>query len=404
MNSTAQNRAGQYVRQQTGYSAFIPASLPPDPALEIDAEMHTLLSRADRALGRLDGSIQTLPDPDLFVFMYVRKEAVLSSQIEGTQSSLNDVLEAEAAVFDPERPNDVGEVINYVDAMNHGLGRLAELPVSGRLIREIHARLLKDVRGQEKNPGEFRTTQNWIGPARCTLMDATFVPPPADRLAECISELEQFIHGDDHLPALIKIGLIHAQFETIHPFLDGNGRVGRLLITFLLCENDILIRPVLYISHYFKENRREYYELLQNVRDKGAWEPWIKFFLTGIATVSNEATETARAIVALRERHRRLVQENFGRAAGNGLRILERLYQQPFITVSQIADHLNVTFPPANDLARRFVEAGILQEVTGQDRYRVFRYGPYIELFAEPSRRAPTEDNDDRAETVYVER
>lgn len=403
MNSAAENRAGQYVRQQTGYSAFIPAPLPPDPSLEIDAEMHTLLSRADRALGRLDGSIQTLPDPELFVFMYVRKEAVLSSQIEGTQSSLNDVLEAEAAVFDPERPNDVGEVINYVTAMNHGLNRLAELPVSGRLIREIHARLLENVRGQEKNPGEFRTTQNWIGPVGCTLMDATFVPPPADRVSECISQLEGFIHNDDHIPVLIKIGLIHAQFETIHPFLDGNGRVGRLLITFLLCENDVLIRPVLYISHYFKQNRQQYYELLQNVRYKGGWEPWIKFFLTGIATVSNEATETARAIVALRERHRRLVQENFGRAAGNGLRILERLYRQPFITVSQIADHLKVTFPPANDLARRFAQAGILQEVTGQDRYRVFRYGPYIELFAETPRRAPAEDGD-RAETVYVER
>lgn len=383
MDTPIAGRAGHYVRQQTGYSAFLPAPLPPDPPLAIDAEMHTLLSRADRALGRLDGSIQTLPDPDLFVFMYVRKEAVLSSQIEGTQSSLNDVLEAEAAVFDPDRPNDVGEVINYVTAMNYGLERLGDLPVSARLIREIHARLLTGVRGQERNPGDFRTSQNWIGPGGCTLMNATFVPPPADQLQQCMSDLEKFVHDDEPIPALIKIALIHAQFETIHPFLDGNGRVGRLLITFLLCENEILTRPVLYISHYFRENRQAYYELLQAVRDKGAWEPWIKFFLQGMAAVSNEATETARAIVALREHHRSLVQEHFGRAAGNGLRILEKLFRQPFITVSQISNYLGVTFPPANDLARRFQEAGILLEVTGQDRYRVFRYASYIELFSE---------------------
>lgn len=377
-----EHRAGRYIRQPTGYSAFIPSPLPPKPELTIDPEMHTLLSKADRALGRLDGSIQTLPDPELFVFMYVRKEAVLSSQIEGTQSSLNDVLEAEAAVFDPDRPNDVGEVINYVHAMNYGLDRLRELPISARLIKEIHEKLMANVRGQEKNPGEFRSSQNWIGPAGCTLNTATFVPPPADIVPESIGALEKFIHDEDLIPPLIKIGMIHSQFETIHPFLDGNGRVGRLLITFLLCEGDILTKPVLYISHFFKENRQEYYDLLQAVRDGGRWEPWIKFFLRGIAYVSNEATETARAIVALREEHRHTIQNTFGRAAGNALRLLERLYRHPFIDVPKVAAHLEVTYPPANDLVKRFVEAGILQEVTGQERYRIFRYGPYIDLFS----------------------
>jgi len=376
-------RSGRYVRQSTGYSAFIPSLLPPEPVVAIDHEMQTLLSKADRALGRLDGSIQTLPNPDLFVMMYVRKEAVLSSQIEGTQSSLMDVLEAESHVFDPDRPNDVGEVINYVSAMNHGLSRLQELPVSSRLIREIHEKLLSNVRGQEKHPGSFRTSQNWIGHSGSSLANATFVPPPAHLVPELIGNVEDFIHDTSPIPPLIKIGLIHAQFETIHPFLDGNGRVGRLLITFLLCQNEILIRPVLYISHFFKQNRSEYYELLQRVRDNGDWEGWIKFFLRGISTVSNEATETARIIVGLRERHRKSVTEGFGRAAGGGLRVLEQLYERPFMTVTQVAELLGVTYPPANDLVRRFVDAGILQEVTGQERYRVFRYGPYIDLFSD---------------------
>jgi Fic family protein len=377
------HRAGRYVKQATGYSAFVPAPLPPAPEVTIDSEMQTLLSKADRALGRLDGSIQTLPNPDLFVFMYVRKEAVLSSQIEGTQSSLNDVLEAEAHVFDPDRPNDVGEVINYVDAMNHGLARLKELPVSVRLIREIHEKLLSGVRGQERNPGELRASQNWIGPRGSTISTATFVPPPPHEVPQHLSDLERFIHGDHHIPPLIKIGLIHAQFESIHPFLDGNGRVGRLLITFLLVEIEILIRPVLYISHYFKQNRQEYYDTLQSVRDRGDWETWIKFFLSAVASASNEATETARAIVDLRERHREVVTSQFGRAAGNGLKVLERLYQQPFTTIGSVEDYLKITFPPASQLVQRFVSAGILQEVTGRERYRIFRYGPYIDLFSD---------------------
>lgn len=334
-------------------------------------------------MGRLDGSIQTLPNPDLFVLMYVRKEAVLSSQIEGTQSSLADVLEVEASVFEPHHPSDVGEVLNYVSAMNHGLKRLAELPLSVRLIKEIHNKLLHNVRGREKSPGEIRTSQNWIGPQGCTLTTATFVPPPPHEVPGALGDLERFIHSDYHIPPLIKIGMIHAQFETIHPFLDGNGRVGRLLITFLLVQNEILMKPVLYISHYFKRNRSEYYERLQAVRDKGDWEGWIKFFLIGIATVSSEATDTARAIVGLREHHRSLVTQRFGRAAGNGLTILEELFRTPIMTIGQVQKRLGITYPPASGLVQRFVDAGILFEVTGQERYRVYQYIPYISLFSD---------------------
>lgn len=376
-------RSGRYVRQSTGYAAFVPAPLPPDPPIVVDDELQALLSRADRALGRLDGSIQTLPNPDLFVFMYVRKEAVLSSQIEGTQSSLNDLLEVEASVFDHEHPQDVGEVLNYVSAMNYGLSRLDELPLSIRIITEIHQQLLGGVRGREKNPGEIRRSQNWIGAGGCSLHNATFVPPPPHEVMILLGSLELFMHEEDHIPILIKIGLIHAQFETIHPFLDGNGRVGRLLITFLLCQKGILSRPVLYLSHFFKRYRQEYYDFLQRTRDLGDWEGWVKFFLTGIAEVSQEATTTARAIVSLREEHRMLVTREFGRAAGNGLVVLEKLYERPIMNVNEIAKMLSVTYAAANQLVQRFCDAGILQEITGQKRNRVFRYTPYIALFAE---------------------
>ncbi|MDH4194448.1 MAG: Fic family protein [Nitrospirota bacterium] len=376
-------RAGQYIRQVSGYSAFLPTPLPPDPPLEMDDETLTLISQADRALGRLDGSIQTLPDPDLFVFMYIRKEAVFSSQIEGTQSSLDDVLEAEAQVFNPQRPGDVNEVLNYVKALRYGLERLVELPVSVRLIREIHERLLERTRGMERNPGELRNTQNWIGPAGSTLNEATFIPPPPDAVPQALAQLESFLHQTDPMPSLIKIGLAHAQFETIHPFLDGNGRMGRLLITFLLCERKILQQPVLYLSHYLKRYRNQYYDLLQNIREKGNWEEWIKFFLTAVSEVSQEATQTARRIVNLREEHRRIITENFGRTAANGLKVLERLFSQPIISVNDLAKQTNISFTAANQLMRRFIEHHILTEMTGHSRNRQFRYRLYINLFAD---------------------
>jgi Fic family protein len=345
--------------------------------------LQALLSKADLALGRLAGSIGTLPNPDLFVLMYVRKEAVLSSQIEGTQSSLQDLLAAEAQVFDPEQPRDVAEVLNYVAAMNHGLERLASLPVSVRLIREIHAKLLEEVRGSHLTPGELRTTQNWIGPAGCTLNEATFVPPPPGDVSDALGSLETFLHAEDALPLLIKIGLAHAQFETIHPFLDGNGRVGRLLITFLLCEKHVLDKPALYLSHYFKRHRQSYYEHLQAVRDAGAFEEWLEFFLTGVLEVSLEASATARRILALREQHRDLIASRLGRAAGNGHRTLEHLFAHPIVSVNEVRELIGTTYPAANQLVDRLKDAGVLSEVTGQARNRRFRYDPYIRLFAD---------------------
>ena len=383
-------RAGAYRRQLQGYRAFIPAPLPPDPPVRIEGRLQALLSRADLALGRLAGSIATLPNPDLFILMYVRKEAVLSSQIEGTQSSLQDLLAAEARVLDPHQPQDVAEVLNYVAAMNHGLARLASLPVSVRLIREIHTKLLEGVRGSHLTPGEPRTSQNWIGTSGCILNEATFVPPPPAELPDALGALENFLHAEDALPLLIKIGLAHAQFETIHPFLDGNGRVGRLLITFLLCEKQILDKPVLYLSHYFKRHRQSYYEHLQAIRDTGAFEEWLEFFLTGVIEVSLEASITARRVLALREQHRDLIADQLGGAAGNGHRTLEYLFQHPIVSVNEVRALIGTTYPAANDLVGRLARIGILTEVTGRVRNRRFRYDGYIRLFAD----APPPDSD----------
>lgn len=375
-------RAGRYVQQPTGYRAFLPAPLPPDPPLRME-DLQAPLAEASLALGRLDGSVLTLPDPDIFVLMYVRKEAVLSSQIEGTQSSLQDLLEAEARIFSPDRPADVREVINYVAAMNYGLERLATLPVSVRLIREIHERLLKGVRGHKLTPGELRRSQNWLGPGGCSLNEATFVPPPPDVVPQALSDLERFLHEKDDLPVLVKVGLAHAQFETIHPFLDGSGRIGRLLITFLLCERGVLHKPVLYLSHYFKRYRQEYYDRLQAVRDKGDWEGWLDFFLLGVIDVATQAAETARRILALRERRREDITQTFGRVAGNGLKVLEQLFRSPIISVKKVQTITKTEFPAANQLVQRLVELGVLKEITGQARNRQFRFEEYVQLFAE---------------------
>lgn len=367
--------------QPQGYRAFIPAPLPPVPPVQLSGDLQRLLSEADRGLGRLDGSVQTLPNADLFVYMYVRKEAVLSSQIEGTQSSLQDLLAAEADVLGAGRPRDVAEVANYVRAMNGGLARLASLPVSVRLVREIHAELLRGVRGSHLTPGELRRTQNWIGPAGCTLGSAAFVPPPPEELASALGGLEAFLHRQDDLPLLVKIGLAHSQFETIHPFLDGNGRVGRLLITLLLCERGVLAKPVLYLSYFFKRHRQEYYERLQAVREAGDFEGWLGFFLRGLAEVSVEAADTARRILQLREHHRRVITEQLGRAAGNGHRVLERLYEQPIVSVKDVQALIGTTFAGANQIVRRLAALGILSEITGRSRHRRFRYDAYIRLF-----------------------
>jgi Fic family protein len=313
--------------------------------------------------------------------MYVRKEAVLSSQIEGTQSSLQDVLAAEAKILAPAQPRDVGEVVNYVRAMNHGLKRLADLPVSVRLIREIHAELLKGVRGSHLTPGELRTSQNWIGPAGCTLNEATFVPPPPHDVPQALAELDRFLHSDTALPLLVKTGLAHAQFETIHPFLDGNGRLGRLLITFLLCQQQVLGKPVLYLSHFLKRHRQEYYDQLQSVRDAGTWEEWLAFFLRGVVEVSGQAADTARRVLTLREEHREAITTGLGRAAGNGYRVLEHLYRRPIVSVKDVQGLTGTTYPTANGLVAQMVECGILREFTGHARNRRFIHQSYVELF-----------------------
>jgi cell filamentation protein, protein adenylyltransferase len=373
-------QAGRLVKQMEGYNAFIPAPLPPDPPVAMDQELARLLSDADRALGRLDGVATVLPNPDLFVAMYVRHEAVLSSQIEGTQSSLDDVLQFEIDSAGKELPKDVEEVVNYVNAMNNGLERIAQLPLSLRLIREIHARLLTDVRGGERTPGEFRRSQNWIGPQGCTLANATFVPPPVHEMQTALDNFEKFLH-DTSLPVLIHCGLAHAQFETIHPFLDGNGRVGRLLITFLLCERKVLHRPLLYLSLFLKVHRSEYYDRLMAVRRDGNWEGWLKFFLRGIAEVSQSATETARAIVNLRETHRQLIGDKLAGRAALGMKLLDYLFEQPLVSVPLVEKRLECSFVTANKLVEQLEELKIVRETTGWQRNRRYRYDPYLALF-----------------------
>jgi Fic family protein len=381
-------RAGRYVRQLTGYSAFIPSPLPPDPPLQLGS-LISLLSQADQAIGRLDGVGRTLPNPDLFVAMYVRREAVLSSQIEGTQSSLDDVLAFELDGSRTRFPDDVAEVVNHVTAMNYGLERLETLPLSLRLIREIHEHLLEGVRGSAKDPGEFRTSQNWIGARGALLADAAYVPPPPAELMSALGDFETFLNEPDDLPSLIHAALAHAQFETIHPFLDGNGRVGRLLITFMLVCRGVLHRPLLYLSHYLKRHRAEYYDRLTAVRLDGDWEGWLRFFLQGVGETAEEATSTAGKIVSLREQHLAMVSD----LGASGIQMLDHLYRQPMLDVNAAVRALSVSWPTANKLAAAFEERGILNEMTGHHRNRVFRYSPYLALFEEPaSEQLPSEE------------
>lgn len=367
------DRAGTYVRQLEGYRAFIPAPLPPHPRLEPDSAVYRLLSDADRALGRLDGAASVLPNPDFFVSMYVRQEAVLSSQIEGTQSTLKDLLLFESQHTTPAR-SDVDEVVHYVDAMRHGLVRLEDFPLSLRLIREVHARLIATGRGSEKQPGEFRRSQNWIGTQGCNLSNAAFVPPPPHELMRCLGEFETFMH-EKNMPPLIQVALLHAQFETIHPFLDGNGRMGRLLITLFLCERGILHRPLLYLSVYLKRYRQRYYDHLMAIRDDGDWEGWVSFFLQGVIEVSEHANETAQSILHLREELRARV------VSGVGQRLIDLLFETPVLNISQAAGALSVAYNTAAHAVDELLATGDLVEITGQKRNRVYRFEPYLSLF-----------------------
>lgn len=375
-----ENRAGYFMNGTSGYKTFVPKKLPPDPPIRFDAELQNLLSLADRKLGRLDGVTQILPNPELFVAMYVRKEAVLSSQIEGTQASFADVLSAQYNQVDDQRRDDIGEVSNYVRAMNYGLSALNELPLSLRLIRNIHKELLQGTRGSHRNPGEFRKSQNWIGPAGCTLDNATFVPPTVPDMMEALGELEVYMHQEDEMPALIKIALIHAQFESIHPFLDGNGRMGRLLITFWLCQQNILSQPLLYLSYYFKQNRTEYYDRLMAVRKAGDWEGWVKFFLRGVAEVADQATASAKAILELKNKYTDTFHQMDG---GNGyfLRLFDALFEQPFITRADVMELLSVSNPTAGNVIGAFCDMKILLDISPKrSRKKMYAFLDYIEI------------------------
>ena len=373
------NRAGTYINQLQGdiqYKAFVPNPLPYE--VKVDETLQHLLSKADLALGRLDGITEILPDVDFFIFMYTRKEATLSSQVEGTQATFADVLKAEAKIEDGEIHEDVDEILNYIKAMGYGLKKLEQLPFSLRLIKEIHATLLKGVRGEARTPGEFRKTQNWVGGA--TINTARFVPPPAHELMRLLDNLEKFLHEPTRAPILIKTGLIHSQFETIHPFLDGNGRVGRLLITFYLCQQGVLRRPLLYISEFFKMHRQEYYDRLNAVRTEDGIEDWLKFFIEGVAITADKAVDTTRKILKLRERdiHKVMI---LNRASIRGKILLDFLYKAPLVQIKTVERVTGLKNPNAIALVSKFVKLGILKEITGHKRNRVFSYRDYIELF-----------------------
>jgi len=375
-------RAGNYVQQAKGYSAFIPKPLPPDPPIKLNPELILLLSDADQALARLDGLSSILPNPDLFVAMYVKHEAVLSSQIEGTQSTLEDVLKFDAgAKKKGTTPSDLGEIFNYIDAMNYGLERVKTFPLSLRLIREIHEKLMKNVRGGQKTPGEFRRSQNWIGSRNCPLKEAGYVPPPVFEMRKALDNFEKFLHQEQTYPILIQCGLIHAQFETIHPFLDGNGRVGRLLITFILCHQKILQLPLLYLSHYLKAHKVEYYDRLMAIRNEGDWENWLRFFLKGVHTVSIKANETARKILNLQKEQKEIIYQKMGNSK-LGSKLHEFLFKKPFINSQIVQKQLDCSPATSAKLLNNFVELNILKETTGGKRYRQYRFFSYLDLFS----------------------
>jgi Fic family protein len=377
-------RLGSYVAKTFDTEvvrSFVPPPLPPDPPLRLDGLQH-LLEQANQAIGRLDGLASVLPDVSLFIYTYVRKEAVLSSQIEGTQSSLSDLLLFENEEAPGVPLEDVQEVSNYVAAMNHGLERIRSgFPLSLRLIREIHEILLSKGRGSGKQPGEFRQSQNWIGGSRPG--NAAYVPPPPELVLECMSDLERFLHDESpNLPIIVKVGIIHVQFETIHPFLDGNGRLGRLLITFLLCAQGVLREPILYLSLYFKANRAAYYELLDRVRTRGDWEAWLDFFLIGVRDTADQAANAARRILILFEQDQRKI-ESLGRPAASVLRVFQHMQRNPIVAIPTTAKKIGISAPTVAKSLGHMIELGILHEVTGRERHRLFVYDKYLAILNE---------------------
>lgn len=375
-------RVGEYIKSSIAgetYFSYIPKPLPPYPAIEMD-KIYLLLDKANIALGRLDGLSIILPDPSLCLYMYVRKEAVLSSQIEGTQSSLSDLLLYESHDVSGVPNYDVVEVSNYVAAMEHGLKRIQSgFPLSLRLIREMHEILLNKGRGSLKQPGEFRRTQNWIGGTRPG--NAKFVPPPPEKVIELLGALEKFLH-DETLPTLVKAALAHHQFETIHPFLDGNGRLGRLLITFILCVEGIMREPMLYLSLFFKTHRQSYYDHLQLVRETGDWEEWIQFFLKGVIETANQATTTAQIILKIFTEDRKKI-EAIGKPSASTLIVHHFMQRHPITEAKKIIEHCNVSLPTANKSLKHLVDLGIVQEITGRARNKIYVYQKYLDILNE---------------------
>lgn len=364
------------------YRAFLPAPLPPQPPLALDGELLQWLEKANRAIGRLDGISDILPDRQLFLYQYVRKEALLSSQIEGTQSSFSDLLLFELHEAPGVPLDDTREVSNYVAAMTHGLERLHDgFPLSLRLLREIHAILLRDGRGAHKEPGEFRRSQNWLGGSRPG--NAVFVPPPPERLMECLDPLERFLHVQEPpVPVLVQAALVHVQFETIHPFLDGNGRLGRLLITLMLVSEGVLREPLLYLSLYFKTRRSEYYDLLQQVRLQGDWEAWLRFFLQGIYETAQQAVETARNLLQLFDADRERIR-GLGRIAGSCLQLHQLLQRKVVVNIPGAAEALGINRTTISNCLAKLQALGIVREITGHRRNRLFIYDSYMQLLSE---------------------
>ena len=376
------NRAGTYKNNLSGemtYKSFMPAILPPEPPIELDKNIVDLLVKANKQLALLEGISSRIPNIHLFISMYVRKEALMSSQIEGTQATLEDVLDP-CLEKNTNRP--VGDVVNYIKATDYAINRLKELPLCNRLIKEAHEVLLSGVRGQNKSPGEFRHSQNWIGAAGCNLQDARYIPPSVEDMAQAMSDLEKYINGDDDLDILIRAALIHYQFETIHPFLDGNGRIGRLLITLFLMEKKVLSTPALYISYFLKKNRIEYYDRMNEVRSKGNYEQWIKFFLEAVYESAKDAVETIDKLTSLHDNYCRKIKD-LGRRAKNAMRVFEYLEANPIIEIQKTARELDIAFNTISSIVKDLIGIGVLEQTSTQSRNRTFAYKEYLEILKE---------------------
>jgi len=361
--------SGKIIKTKKDYWAFVPNTLPPEGLDTFSADFVNILSEADRGIGALKSLSKLIPNPNLLIAPFVRKEAVQSSRIEGTQASLTDIFYYEASKEKP-KDSDVLEVLNYVKAMNYGFSRIRKLPLSLRLIREIHKKLMKGVRGDKLSPGEFRTTQNWIGSPGCTLNDATYVPPPVDEMSKLLNQLEKFLYAEDPIAPLVKCALIHYQFEAIHPFLDGNGRVGRLLITFYLYQRGFLYYPILYLSDFFERHRDEYYDLLLGVSQSGNWKEWLKYFVRGVAEQSKAAEETGHDILNLQKSYRQLLQ---GESVPTPVfKLLDMLFVNPIVSLNGISEFLKVTWPTAKASVQQLIKLGILKEISGRKRNRVY--------------------------------